>query len=247
MKTYRCLLFDLFSTVALWDATRMPRLVLNGVEQPSTLGVLAETLNARHPSVAFDEFVAAVTATNAELSAKRAQDGREITSAERFRQTLARMDLGHHEDTDDLAASLSARHMSMLREASAVPSSHGRALKSLAARYPLALVSNFDHAPTARAILERDGVHDHFEHVLISDDHGWRKPHRKIFDDALALLGCAAHEALFIGDSPEDDVAGASAAGLDCVWVNARGVELPAGTPRPTAEVSNITELEALL
>jgi HAD superfamily hydrolase (TIGR01549 family) len=44
--------------------------------------------------------------------------------------------------------------------------------------------------------------------------HGKTKPHPAIFQAALEQLGVAAEEAAMVGDSPEDDVAGAKALGM---------------------------------
>ena len=78
-----------------------------------------------------------------------------------------------------------------------------------------------------------NGAAPYFHHIVISDDHGWRKPHAKIFTDTLELLNVEAQDALYVGDSPQDDVIGAKGAGLDIAWVNARDVALPEGIPAP--------------
>ena len=46
-----------------------------------------------------------------------------------------------------------------------------------------------------------------------------KSPTRAIFAPALKQTGLATDEALFVGDSPEDDVAGARAAGLRPVLI----------------------------
>jgi FMN phosphatase YigB (HAD superfamily) len=137
--------------------------------------------------------------------------------------------------------------MELLASAVEVPNTHVDFLGRISERYPLALVSNFDHGPTAREIVERDGVAGYFDPIVISDDHGWRKPHPSIFSDTLATLGVAADEALYVGDSAEDDVVGAKGAGLDIAWVNARGGELPAGIPAPDYVVAAIPALSDIL
>ena len=135
------------------------------------------------------------------------------------------------EATQRLAQELSLTHMGLLAQATEIPAAHIRFLKRVHAAYPVALVSNFDHGPTARLIVDRDGAAPYFHQIVISDDHGWRKPHPKIFTDTLELLQVAARDALFVGDSPHDDVLGAKRAGLDTAWVNATGADLPEGIP----------------
>jgi putative hydrolase of the HAD superfamily len=57
-----------------------------------------------------------------------------------------------------------------------------------------------------------------FETVLISDAEGISKPDRQIFHRALERLNTNAAQAVFVGDHPEVDVAGARAAGMRAIW-----------------------------
>jgi len=77
--------------------------------------------------------------------------------------------------------------------------------------------------------------------VLISEREGVRKPHPEIFHRALARLGVEASEAWFVGDNPDDDVAGAVEAGLRAFWR-----ECPEWT-RPTADCETIRTIDELL
>ena len=62
------------------------------------------------------------------------------------------------------------------------------------------------------------GLAGYFDHVLISEAEGISKPDPRIFVRALERCGVAPHEAMFVGDHPEIDVAGAKTAGLVPVW-----------------------------
>jgi putative hydrolase of the HAD superfamily len=62
------------------------------------------------------------------------------------------------------------------------------------------------------------GLATFFDTVLISEREGVRKPDRVIFARALERCEVRPHEAVFVGDHPEVDVAGAQAAGLVPVW-----------------------------
>lgn len=66
--------------------------------------------------------------------------------------------------------------------------------------------------------LELLGISDAFDTVLISESEGIRKPDLAIFQRALERCGGESCEALFVGDHPEMDVAGAVRAGLTAVW-----------------------------
>jgi len=80
-----------------------------------------------------------------------------------------------------------------------------------------AIVSNTPWGSSAavwRAELARHGLLEIVDAVVLCVDVGWRKPHRAPFDRALALLGVAPADALFVGDDPRWDVAGARNAGV---------------------------------
>ena len=57
-----------------------------------------------------------------------------------------------------------------------------------------------------------------FDTILISDAEGISKPDRQIFHRALQRLNTRPGQAVFVGDHPEVDVAGARAAGMQAIW-----------------------------
>jgi FMN phosphatase YigB (HAD superfamily) len=127
------------------------------------------------------------------------------------------------------------------------PPHHGAVLGRLARRHRLAIVSNFDYAPTVRGILGDAGVIDLFAAVVVSDEVGWRKPKPAIFEEALRRVGVGARQALFVGDRPDIDVAGAHAVEIDAVWINRAGAPLPDGVRPPQFEIRDLTELPAIV
>lgn len=94
-----------------------------------------------------------------------------------------------------------------------------RTLKKASLEYKLGLVSNFTYAPVIYAGLRKLGINQFFNAVLVSDEVGWRKPSRKIFEEALKRLGVEAEEAVCVGDSPLEDIKGAKALGMRTVFV----------------------------
>ena len=71
--------------------------------------------------------------------------------------------------------------------------------------------------------------------VVVSEEVGVAKPHRGVFDHALAeasrALGrsLAPHEALMVGDSRASDVEGALGAGWRAVWITGDPSTAPEG------------------
>jgi len=92
-------------------------------------------------------------------------------------------------------------------------------LKRIKENCKLGLVSNFTYAPVVYASLRKLNLNQFFDVVLVSDETGWRKPHNRIFLEALRKLQVTATEAVFIGDSPLEDIKGAKEIGIKTVFV----------------------------
>lgn len=69
-----------------------------------------------------------------------------------------------------------------------------------------------------RGKLKALGLEAAFDFVLVSGEEGVRKPDAEIFRRALERCGVDASAAMFVGDHPVADVAGAHRAGLTAVW-----------------------------
>ena len=122
-------------------------------------------------------------------------------------------------------------------------------LERLGARYPLGLISN-GPSELQRPKIEKFDLERYFEVVLVSGEFGTRKPDPSIFAAALETLGIPAARAVFIGDNPTDDIAGASAVGLASIWVNRGDWTAPDPGNRealPHAEVRELREIPAVL
>jgi putative hydrolase of the HAD superfamily len=65
--------------------------------------------------------------------------------------------------------------------------------------------------------------------VVTSAEAGARKPSAAIFERALGLAGVGGGDAIHIGDSLEEDVAGARAAGIEPVLLRRDGATGPTG------------------
>ena len=94
-----------------------------------------------------------------------------------------------------------------------------------------------------RQKLDALGITAYFDVVVVSGDHGWAKPDRRIFEHAVAGVGVPADRCFFVGDRLDADVAGATAAGLRAVWLNRSGARPAPGA----APASSIPSLEALV
>jgi putative hydrolase of the HAD superfamily len=94
-----------------------------------------------------------------------------------------------------------------------------RQLRSLGLK--LVCVSNWDCS--LGAVLERCGLAAHLDGAISSAEAGARKPDPAIFDPALALAGCTPEEALHVGDTREEDLDAARAAGIRALLIDREG------------------------
>jgi putative hydrolase of the HAD superfamily len=85
----------------------------------------------------------------------------------------------------------------------------------------LVCVSNWD--VSLPEVLERVGLLELFDGVVTSASVAVRKPEPGIFVAALHVAGSEADEVLHVGDSPEEDVAGAHAAGIRALLLDRSG------------------------
>jgi FMN phosphatase YigB (HAD superfamily) len=98
-------------------------------------------------------------------------------------------------------------------------------------------VSNWDYE--LGEVLERIGLAEMLDGVVTSASAGVRKPDPAIFEAGLRIAGCAAADAIHIGDS-DDDVEGARAAGIDVIRVHRDGAAGGAATVSSLAEIPEL-------
>ena len=97
----------------------------------------------------------------------------------------------------------------------------------------LVCVSNWDVSLTE--VLERCDLATALDGVVSSAEAGARKPDPAIFGPALEIAGCSAEQALHVGDTVEEDVEGARAAGI-------RALHLDRGGEGDIASLAEIAE-----
>jgi putative hydrolase of the HAD superfamily len=85
----------------------------------------------------------------------------------------------------------------------------------------LVCVSNWD--VSLPEVLDRCGLADAIDGIVTSAGSGHRKPDPAIFQAGLELAGCAPGEAVHVGDTASEDVAGAEAAGIRALHLDRAG------------------------
>ncbi len=247
-REFKAVVLDLFDTLVTWDPAKLPlfewgtRAIHSTI--PWILPRVEEALGAKYSR---DAFVRTYSIVYEEINAERAREDVEITCFERFDRTLARLGLENRTAREALAQSLTRIHMSGVRKVTAAPRSRIAAVRRLAKKYRLGLLSNFDDSRTGREIVSDTGVGDLFETIIISANVGLRKPNPKIFERMLAALGLQPREVLFVGDTAHDDVAGSKSVGMSAAWISRHGHPLPQGLPAADYIISDLAELPEVL
>jgi HAD superfamily hydrolase (TIGR01509 family) len=84
--------------------------------------------------------------------------------------------------------------------------------------FTLVVITNgpeFSQLPKVEAV----NLAEYVDHIIIGGQEPEQKPARSIFEKALSLANCEAHEAIHVGDSLAADIAGANNSGITSIWI----------------------------
>ena len=238
-ERFEAIFFDLFNTLLHFDYSRLPE-VKSGSEQIRTTSVeVYRRLKERFAvGFSYEMFLKEFWESYRIVSEMRQEEGREIASLFRFRILGQRLGL----EADAVAEFMVQVHMGEMFRITYFPEEK-RAVFDKLSDYPLILVSNFDHAATARRALRAFGMENRFQAVFISEEVGWRKPSQRFFDAALKKSGAVAERCLYVGDDPSADVAGGVEAGFQVAWLAEADVECPSPKVAPRWTLRHFSQL----
>lgn len=167
------------------------------------------------------EFLEAYTQAHKKYRAVRYEQLREVTNAVWVCEALNSLGCSASPEDSRIKVALNVFFKNYLDSLELRPYAK-QLLRRIKEHCKLGLVSNFTYAPVVYASLRKLGINHRFNIVLVSHENGWRKPHTQIFQDALRKLQVKAEEAVFIGDSPLEDIKGAQATGMKTVFVSSQ-------------------------
>ena len=115
--------------------------------------------------------------------------------------------------------------------------------------YRLGLISNAGDDKDVQQLVQRFEIASYFDFIVTSAAYSYRKPHRRIFELAIANWYFLPSESVMVGDNLDADIGGAKNAGLYAVWISRRAGSSSEDQPRvqPDASISTLAELPALL
>jgi putative hydrolase of the HAD superfamily len=120
----------------------------------------------------------------------------------------------------------------------------------------LGLISNTGRTPGAvlRKVLDGLGMGQHIEAMIFSNEHGFCKPQKSIFEALKALLSVPAEDIVFVGDNIYCDVWGAQQSGMRGILFAPEARGLAVARPiehgqhiEPDAVISDLRQLPAVL
>ena len=217
----RAITFDLWDTVIHDDSDEPKRTAAGLPPKREARRALVREALARHQAVPADVVDAAYDVTDAAFN--KVWHDQHVTWSVGERLSVLLRGLGH-ELPGAVLADTTARIEEMELEVMPDPvPGIGDAIETLAARYPLAVVSDAIHSPgrCLRTWLERHGLLHHFGAFAFSDEVGRSKPHPDMFHRAAAGLDVGVNEMLHVGDREHNDVRGPHALGMKAILFTA--------------------------
>jgi HAD superfamily hydrolase (TIGR01509 family) len=122
-----------------------------------------------------------------------------------------------------------------------------RTLALLSEKYLIGIVTN-GTPDFQRNKIKQMGLSRYFkdEHLFISEEVGYSKPAKEIYQMAMDTFHVEASEVVFVGDSIKNDVIGPMNHGMRAIWVNNHAETLPSDVT-PYAIITEIGQLEQIL
>ena len=168
--------------------------------------------------VAKDKFLAAYILAHEKYRKIRYEQLKEVTNAVWVAEALCNLDFKVAADDPRIKAALNVFFKDFI-DTLELNEGAKKLIKQAQLQCKVALISNFTYAPVIYKSLRKVGISEFFNVVVVSEEVGWRKPSSLIFQEALNRLQVGAHEAVYVGDSPIEDIKGAKQAGLKTVFV----------------------------
>ncbi|CAN5124399.1 hypothetical protein BH20ACT3_BH20ACT3_00930 [soil metagenome] len=93
-------------------------------------------------------------------------------------------------------------------------------IERMARTVRVGVVSNTHDPLMVPAMMHAMGIANHFEVMVLSIEHGLRKPHPTIYNAALFALGCLGERVVFVGDTLDADYHGPRRAGMSALLID---------------------------
>ncbi len=229
MKAYKHIFFDLDRT--LWNFDSNSDQALQQIYTQYLNGCCA----------GFDEFIKSYRAINHNLWKlyRRNQISKEDLSVERFRRVIQKYSF----DSPNVAEIISQEYLELSPTFTELCEGTHEILHYLKDKYHMHIMTNgFKEVQVPK--LRNSKLDAYFEHVFISEEIGYKKPDKRIYEYALRKTQASIDECIMIGDDQHSDIAGAKDIGMDQVLFNPKQEKIEV---IPRFEIRKLSELRAIL
>ena len=231
MNKYNDIFFDLDRT--LWDFDKNASETLDEVFVVFKLNQLF--------NIELQDFITAYLKTNEAMwkDYQKNKLSREVLRNNRFLETFKRLRV----QDDVLANEVSKFYIANCPLKTNLIPHTNEILAYLNEHYQLHIITN-GFADSQHIKLNTTGLKKYFNHIIISEEVGYKKPSRKVFEHAVKLVNGKVENSLMIGDNLRVDIGGAAGAGMDQVYYNPKN---SIHRKKVTYQISCLSELRTLL
>jgi HAD superfamily hydrolase (TIGR01549 family) len=220
-RPLRAITFDLWDTI-VHDDSDEPKRKAQGLKtkKEERRHLLWEALN-RQQSIEFDRVKLAYDVADAAFN--KVWHDQHVTWTIGERLQVALKGLGRTLPDAEFAAVVKAHEeMEVIIRPDLIPDIR-EALQGLHGRYRTCIVSDAIVSPgrCLRRLLESYDLARFFDGFAFSDEVGYSKPHRSMFESAARQMGVSIEEIVHIGDRDHNDVKGPQALGMKAILFTA--------------------------
>ncbi|TFE19662.1 HAD family hydrolase [Cohnella luojiensis] len=119
-------------------------------------------------------------------------------------------------------------------------------VQSIRKTYKTGLITNGKTAIQYGKI-DRLGIRNDFDFIIVSEEAGVKKPNPKIFEMACMKLELSPDQCVYIGDHPVNDIEGAAKAGMETIWIQVNQPWKAEVTVSPRHVIKKLNELLEIL
>lgn len=242
MKHYTDIFFDFDDT--LYDT------------QGNSIMALRKLYDERHWNEImppFEVFDKAYIATNVKVWTKytNGEIDRDTLIVERFREPVTAMIEAKGGDTSwitpEACLEMSNRYGDIISQEPGIVDGARELLEYLTGKgYRLHLCSNGFHEVQYRKLMS-SGLEKFFSTVILSEDAGINKPHKRFFDYAFQNTGTKPETTIMIGDNYRTDIVGAMNVNMDTILFNRWKDDINSFEKQPTFVVDKLIDIKEIL
>lgn len=218
----KAITFDLWDTIIDDESDEPKRLAQGLLPKPEQRQQLLLDALQKHHDVSENDVRIAFGVVNSAFVKCWKQHSITWTMRERLEVLLRGMDMALPErELDEIATAMGNMEVDIPPD----PIEGAKeAISELAKRYKLCIISDTIVTPGTglRQLLEKHDLKQYFSGFAFSDEVGFSKPNRAMFDSAASQLGIPLGDMVHIGDRDHNDVKGPQALGMKAVLFTAK-------------------------